>query len=112
MSKVPNIPQMTTLLECMKYLAKEGYTSEFDVKNGKLIDPYNDKSFDAENIEIDNFYRFEGMSNPSDNSILYAISTVDGDKGTLIDAYGTYSDEATDEFFKKVAIIVRNKSSK
>ena len=37
-------------------------------------------------------------------SILYAIETVDGQKGTLIDAYGNYSDDATGEFMQDVDI--------
>lgn len=103
MSQVPNTPQMTTLVECMQSLKKEGYTHEFDVKDGKLVEPYINASFIAEDIVIDNFYRFEGESNPSDSSILYAITTKSGLKGTLVDAYGVYSDEATAIFLKKVA---------
>lgn len=99
------IPEMTTLVECMQYLKEEGYTHEFDVKEGKLIEPYIDISFDSIDIAVDNFYRFEGISDPSDSSILYAITTQSGLKGTLVDAYGTYSDEATDAFFKDVAKI-------
>ncbi len=105
MSNTPNMPEMTTLVECINYLKKEGYTHEFDVKEGKLVEPYVNESFETNDIAVDNFYRFEGMSNPSDSSILYAISTNSGMKGTLVDAYGTYSDEATDEFFKQVATI-------
>lgn len=110
MSQLHDMPQMTTLTECMQYLKKEGYVQEFDVKEGILIDPYRNETFDTNDIAIDNFYRFEEMSNPSDNAILYAISTKNGAKGTLVDAYGTYSDESTDEFFKHVAIISKKTS--
>ena len=37
-------------------------------------------------------------------SILYAIETCDGQKGTLIDAYGSYSDEDTSAFMQDVDI--------
>ena len=37
-------------------------------------------------------------------SILYAIETADGNKGTLVDAYGLYSDEETGAFMKEVEI--------
>jgi hypothetical protein len=41
---------------------------------------------------VDEFYRFEGMTNPDDSSILFAISSSDGLKGTLGDAYGVYAE--------------------
>jgi len=37
-------------------------------------------------------------------SILYAIETTDGNKGTLVDAYGLYADDDTGEFMKEVEI--------
>ncbi|MBC8111798.1 MAG: hypothetical protein H7Y04_12120 [Verrucomicrobia bacterium] len=39
------------------------------------------------------YYRIEGMSDPSESCIVYAIETQDGVKGFLINAYGTYSEE-------------------
>jgi hypothetical protein len=37
-------------------------------------------------------------------SVLYAIETADGNKGTLVDAYGLYADDDTGEFMKEVEI--------
>jgi hypothetical protein len=37
-------------------------------------------------------------------SILYAIETSDGRKGTLVDAYGFYSDDETGEFINQIEI--------
>jgi hypothetical protein len=50
-----------------------------------------------EDFTVEEFYRFEGMSNPDDNSVLFAISSDDGIKGTLVDAYGVYADNLTPE---------------
>jgi len=47
-------------------------------------------------------YRFEGELNPSDNAILYAIKTNDGEKGTIVDAYGMYNDLLITNFMKLV----------
>jgi hypothetical protein len=54
--------------------------------------PGNRRIFKPEQVKIINFFRFEGMSDPEDNSILYVIETDNGLKGTLIDAYGAYGD--------------------
>jgi len=53
---------------------------------------------------VDEFHRFEGMSNPDDNSIVFAISSDDGIKGTLVDAYGIYADSLTESMIKKLVI--------
>ena len=57
-----------------------------------------------EDFMIDEFYRFEGMSNPSDNSIVYAISSKAGIKGVLIDAYGVYAENLNDAMIQKLRI--------
>jgi hypothetical protein len=50
-----------------------------------------------EDFQIDQHYRFEGMSSPDDNSILYAISSTKGLKGLLVDAYGVYAEGLSTE---------------
>ena len=50
------------------------------------------KQYIPEQIKVVNFYRFEGITDPGDMAVLYVIETDDGAKGTLVDAYGTYSD--------------------
>jgi hypothetical protein len=55
-------------------------------------------------FEISEFYRFEGMSDPADNAIVYAIQSHGGVKGVLVDAYGVYADEMTAEMVKKLKI--------
>jgi len=49
-----------------------------------------------------NFYRFEGSSDPADNSILFAIETSDGKHGTLVDAFGPYADTKVTSFIQQV----------
>jgi hypothetical protein len=42
------------------------------------------------------------MSVPDDNAVLYVIETADGTKGTLIDAYGIYTDARIARFMQDV----------
>lgn len=59
----------------------------------------------AEDFNVVKYYRFEGDSNPDDNSVLYVIETLGGDKGLLVDAYGAYSGNVPKEIMNKLRII-------
>lgn len=96
------LTEMTEQEKILKKLEEDGYTDQFRVEKGKLVDLTSKKKFKAADVKVNNFYRFEGISNPDDMSIVYAIETSDGCKGTLTDAYGLYSDDDTGEFLKEV----------
>ena len=96
---------MTDLQKCLNKLEAKGYTDQFRVENNllqSLTTP--EKKYKPEDVTAVNFYRFEGISDPDDMSILYAIETTDGSKGTLVDAYGNYSDDDTGAFMQNVDI--------
>jgi hypothetical protein len=99
------LAHMTDLEKCVKKLEEKGYTEQFRVEK-KILQSLTDKKkkYKPKDVKAVNFYRFEGASNPDDMSILYAIETVDGTKGTLIDAYGVYSDDDTGVFMQDVDI--------
>jgi hypothetical protein len=99
------LTNMTDLEKCVKKLEEKGYTEQFRVEK-KVLQSLTDKKkkYKPNDVKAVNFYRFEGVSNPDDMSILYAIETIDGTKGTLIDAYGVYSDDNTGEFMQDVDI--------
>ncbi len=96
--------QFETLTEALANLNGRGYTLDFNLTARHLVCPELDASFPPDAFEIDEFHRFEGMSNPDDMSIVYAISTKSGKKGTLVDAYGTYSDPLSAEMLQKMRI--------
>lgn len=94
--------KMKTLSEVIQAIQKDGFKENFMVKENLLFAPEANKYYAALEVRIVNFYRFEGTSDPGDNSILYAIESTDGVKGILMDAYGAYSDEMTTNFIKEV----------
>ena len=96
--------EMTDMERCLQKLEQKGYTDHFKVEKGKLISNNNNKKYKAKDVSAANFFRFEGITDPDDMSILYAIETSDGTKGTLTDAYGIYADDDTGEFMKEVEI--------
>ena len=95
---------MTDLEKCLNKLEAQGYKDQFRVEKGRLCDLSTNKKYKAKDVKAVNFFRFEGISNPDDMSILYAIETSDGRKGTLTDAYGLYADDDTGQFMQDVEI--------
>ena len=97
-----SMPYMKSLATCLKRVVNEGYTEDFEITNDGLEAKQHHKQYHPEQIEIVNFFRFEGESDPDDNAILYVIETNDGTKGTLIDAYGVYHDSKVSDFMQEV----------
>lgn len=98
---------MKTLTDCSNKLVKDGYTENFKVTENGLQALSTNKFYKPEEVHVLNFFRFEGESDPADMSILYAIETSDGIKGTLNDAYGPYSDPNVSKFMKQVEDITK-----
>jgi len=96
---------MSTMVSILDVLAENGYTTQFKAGEGVLLSLMTDKEFKPNEVKINHFYRFEGESNPDDSSIVYAIETTSGEKGTLIDSYGAYSDQLVNAFIKEVESI-------
>lgn len=95
--------ELTSLINVLAQLRKEGYTEDYTItEDGRMSTIDGKESFGPEQVQIVNFYRFEGESNPDDMAILYVVETDTGHKGTISDAYGTYSDETVDKFMKKL----------
>jgi hypothetical protein len=97
-----NMPYMKSLATCVNRIVRKGYTEDFKVTEQGLESLNKEKKYSPEQIKIVNFFRFEGMSDPDDNAVLYVIETTDGTKGTLIDAYGIYNDVRIGRFLKEV----------
>ncbi len=93
---------MNTMTSCVNKVVKQGYTDTFKITDRGLLSCARNRYFRPEQIRVINFYRFEGQSDPADNSIMYVIETSDGLCGTLIDAYGAYADSRVNNFMKAV----------
>lgn len=99
---------LDTLTEQIAELQERGYTYDFALQENGLVCKSLDRSFRPNQFTIVETHRFEGMSNPSDNSVLYAIQSTDGIKGTLVDAYGAYTDPLSAEMIKKLQVEYKN----
>jgi hypothetical protein len=89
-----------TLVETLEKLRIEGYTMDFNIKFDKLI--CGDTCLVPQDFEVNQTFRFEGNTNPSDEAILYAISSHDGKiKGVVVNSYGVYADDMTSDLMEK-----------
>ena len=81
-----------TLTHVVEELARRGYNEHFGVVDGRLHALGTGKRFEPNDVVIRGYYRFEGVSDPDDMAIVYAIETKNGMRGILVDAFGVYAD--------------------
>jgi hypothetical protein len=96
------IPHMKSLASVTNKMVLDGYDDDFKISDKGLRSLKTEKVYQPEEVNVINFFRFEGQSDPNDNTILYVIETNDGLKGTLVDAYGPYADRKLSEFMQNV----------
>lgn len=106
MTKAKANADYNTLSEAINGLRQQGYTEDLNLKPHCLECATSKLELHPEDFQVDAFYRFEGMSNPDDNSIVYAISGKNI-KGVLVDAYGMYSESLNRAMVQKMKIAIK-----
>lgn len=86
-------------------LRKRGYTEDFNLKDNCIV--CNEQKFGADEFEIKEVYRFEGDSDPGDESIVLGIESTSGKKGVLVNGYGYSSEPMGDEIERKLKMHAR-----
>jgi hypothetical protein len=89
-----------TVTEAIEQLHKQGYTLDFNLREGDLV--ANDQRHPASEFEITDLYRYEGPSDPADEATVYALASKSGLKGLLVSAYGASVDPQSDETLKQL----------
>lgn len=100
---------MTTLSGVLEKLRQKKRDNEFTMTADSFTSPAG-KRYKPEELTIIKTYRFEGESDPADNTILYLIEATDGLIGYSIDVYGaeTNHDEFNyDEFIRMIHVSER-----
>jgi hypothetical protein len=93
-----------TLSTAITSLTARGYANDFNLHPDWIeCAPLNLK-FEPEEFHVDEVHRFEGMTNPDDSSVLYAISSTSGIKGLLVDAYGVYAESISKDMIDRLKI--------
>ncbi len=93
-----------TMVEALSGLKARGYTLDFNLTETRLECPGEGLKLDPQEFEISEVHRFEGDSNPADMSVVYAIESNQGHKGSLVAAFGTYADTVSAELLSKLSV--------
>lgn len=94
-----------TLSETLLQLKNEGYTEDFNLKPDCIECSSKNLALSPSDFNVDKVFRFEGQSDPDDQTILYAISSEKYHlKGVLVNAFGIYSDAAADALMAKLRV--------
>ena len=94
-----------TVSEAVNDLQNLGYIIDLSVMADKecLVCHKTGTELSTDEFEIDQFYRFEGDTDPGDEMIVYAISSNKNNvKGIVVNAFGIYADGASSAIVRKL----------
>ena len=91
-----------TLTEAIDALRKQGFSQDYNLKSDRLHCQPDNVELHPADFDVVDVYRFEGMTDPGDETVLYAIEAKNGNKGMLVDAYGVYAESITPEMAQKL----------
>ena len=84
---------METVAEALRRLTSAGYPDDYRAETRGLQSRLNGTVHSPDLFRVDEVVRFEGDSDPSDESAVFALtSEADGTKGTYTVAYGPMMD--------------------
>ncbi len=102
MGKLTGMIVYDTVSEALDGLKKRGFDLDFNLHENCIV-CHGDR-FDINELEIVEVHRFEGSTDPSDEAVVYAIQSVNGLKGVLVNGYGISADTMDADMVKKLSI--------
>lgn len=99
------MPAYDTVSQAIQGLKERGFTTDLNLAFDCLVCADNGVCLSPEAFEIVEHHRFEGASDPADEAMVYGIASMDGTiKGTLVTAYGMYSEPHDDALLRKLKV--------
>jgi hypothetical protein len=80
-----------TLSGAIDVLQQMGFTDELAARNGLLHCQADDLNYAPSAVTVEHIVRFEGTSDPGDESIVFGLVLPCGHRGVYSAAYGTYT---------------------
>jgi hypothetical protein len=87
-----------TISEAINQLRAEGYDTDFVYSKGVL--KAGETEFKVDELVIEDLYRYEGDSDPADESAVFALAAVTGTKGIFVTGYGPSVEDGAEELIK------------
>lgn len=101
---MPSLNFYDTLTQATKALRERGFTEHFVPATGGLRAVNRGRNYTPKDLFIVEYHRFEGMSSSGDMSVMFALKTTDGVKGTLSMNYGAKADMRLIELIDKIPV--------
>ncbi len=101
-SNIVAMKTFETLTEAINDLKARGYDRDFNLHETCIECSQSGTQLSATDFEITETYHFDGSTDVDDEVVLYAIESTTGLKGTLVNAYGAYSDSVSDVLIAKL----------
>ena len=95
---------LDTVTATIEDLRRRGFTDHFMVRGRQLLAIDAGRPFLPRDVVIREYHRFEGVSDPDDMAIVYGVEARNGLRGTVVDAFGVYSDPALGALMARVPI--------
>jgi hypothetical protein len=89
-----------TVTEAINKLREQGFSLDFNLEENRF--KAGDHSYAADEFEIVDVYRYEGLTDPADEATVYALASPAGEKGILVTGYGYSTDSASEETLKEL----------
>lgn len=77
--------------EAIDTLRKDGFKEDLQLQDDKVI--LRGEPRDVHEFEVLCIYRYEGITDPGDEAVVYGLQAKDGVKGVLVGGYGPTSEE-------------------
>lgn len=104
METTENYPnEADTLTAAIDRFRARGYSANFNIKNGKIISETCGSAHDPEAMICEDHRRFEGATDPGDESAVFAIRCSEhGNQGVLVTSYGPAADPGDQDALQRL----------
>lgn len=99
-----HLNKFASLSQAVTSLDKRGFTAQFVFRDGVFRDIKTKQTYRPDDLAIVEYHRFEGVLNPADTSIVFAIEVKNKKRGVLVMNYGTDTGLEVFHFMDKVRI--------